>query len=355
MSDIENFHLARNDFDACTRNTFKNLLEDGEVFADVTLACAEKQLKAHKVILSACSPFFRHLLIGNPHPHPLIYLKGISGADLEAIVGFIYQGETNVSEQQLDSFLSSAQELQVAGLRMAGAGGGDKGRKLEETLMPSLPAEAIELPLGRSSDEVASEQAVVKGADDKFHCPKCDFASTYKQNILRHLASKNMHPADQSEERVLHEGSFIMDQTRESVGSSIADEEMAASKEETMDAEEEVKEHCEECDFSTVHKKNLKRHVQRVHTRKEQLIIEPMTEADVKQEKLVEEEVDEEGKEDSGILTYTCDKCETTSRNKWDMSRHILRVHKEMKYLCDICDFKTSKTSRLREHNQKNH
>ena len=51
MSDIENFHLARNDFDACTRNTFKNLLEDGEVFADVTLACAEKQLKAHKVFV----------------------------------------------------------------------------------------------------------------------------------------------------------------------------------------------------------------------------------------------------------------------------------------------------------------
>ena len=54
MSDIENFHLARNDFDACTRNTFKNLLEDGEVFADVTLACAEKQLKAHKVFEACC-------------------------------------------------------------------------------------------------------------------------------------------------------------------------------------------------------------------------------------------------------------------------------------------------------------
>ena len=49
MSDMENFHLARNDFDACTRNTFKNLWQDGEVFADVTLACRDKQLKAHKV------------------------------------------------------------------------------------------------------------------------------------------------------------------------------------------------------------------------------------------------------------------------------------------------------------------
>merc|ERR1719376_295352 len=146
-----------------------------------------------------------------------------------------------------------------------------------------------------------------------------------------------------------------MDQSRESVASSIADEEMVAFQE-TVEAEELLKEQCEECDFSTVHKKNLKRHVQRVHTSKEQTIImEPTTVVDVKQEKLVEEEVDDEGKEDSDILTYTCDKCETTSRNKWDMSRHILRVHKEMEYLCDICDFKTSKTSRLREHNQKSH
>lgn len=349
MSDMENFHLARNDFDACTRNTFKNLWQDGEVFADVTLACRDKQLKAHKVILSACSPFFRQVLTSNPHPHPLVYLKGISGPDLEAIVGFIYQGETNVTEEQLDSFLSSAQELQVAGLRMAG--GSDKGQKLEEAPVPSLPAEASELPL-ENSDEVASEQALVKGADDKFHCPKCDFASTYKHNILRHLASKNMHPAVQSEQKVQQESNSTMDESRESGDSSMVEE--AAAKEESVDSEEVVKEQCVECDFSTVHKKNLRRHVQRVHTSKGQIIEPVVTVADMKQEKLVEEEADE-GKEDSGILTYTCDKCETTSRNKWDMSRHILRVHKEMKYLCDVCDFKSSKTSRLREHNQKNH
>ena len=50
MAELENFHLARNDFEQCTRNTFKNLLQEGQDFADVTLACgAETQLKAHKV------------------------------------------------------------------------------------------------------------------------------------------------------------------------------------------------------------------------------------------------------------------------------------------------------------------
>ena len=83
-------------------------------------------------------------------------------------------------------------------------GAGDKGKKVEETpVEPGLPPEeASEIPPESSAEAAGSEQAVVKGADDKFHCPKCDFASTYKHNILRHLASKKAHPAVQSEEKV---------------------------------------------------------------------------------------------------------------------------------------------------------
>ena len=228
------------------------------------------------------------------------------------------------------------------------AGGGEKGQKMEDPSDPNLPPA---LP-PRNTDEGGTEQvAVVKGRDDKYHCPKCDFASTYKQNILRHMASKTIHP-DPNEDVAQKEDELTMDESRGSIDTTMADEELATdSKDETLDAEV-VKVQCEECDFSTVHKKNLRRHVQRVHTNKEQT---NELKTDVKQEKLVEEEGEYEGKEDSSILTYTCEKCETTSRNKWDMSRHILRVHKEMKYLCDFCDFKSLKTSRLREHNQKNH
>ena len=76
--DPENYQLTRNDFELCTKNAFKNLLGE-EDFSDVTLACSDnKQVKAHKVILGACSPFFKEILLRNPHQHPLIYLKGIS-------------------------------------------------------------------------------------------------------------------------------------------------------------------------------------------------------------------------------------------------------------------------------------
>ena len=40
---------------------FRSLKEE-EDFVDVTLSCEESQYQAHKVVLSACSPYFRKLL-----------------------------------------------------------------------------------------------------------------------------------------------------------------------------------------------------------------------------------------------------------------------------------------------------
>eukprot|EP00091_Calanus_sinicus_P014719 TRINITY_DN32368_c0_g1_i1.p2 TRINITY_DN32368_c0_g1~~TRINITY_DN32368_c0_g1_i1.p2 ORF type:complete len:147 (-),score=42.09 TRINITY_DN32368_c0_g1_i1:1099-1539(-) len=119
MSTSETFGLRWNEFPNNINESFSHL-RDGKEFSDVTLACNNnKQVKAHKVILGACSPFFKEILLKNPHQHPLIYLKGIGIDDLEAIIKFIYQGQTSISETNLDSFLASAQELQVEGLLLA--------------------------------------------------------------------------------------------------------------------------------------------------------------------------------------------------------------------------------------------
>merc|ERR1719452_226029 len=86
-------------------------------FADVTLACENgQQVEAHKVILASASPFFLDLLRRNKHPHPLIYMRGVKSEDLVAIVDFLYYGETNVYQENLDSFLALAEELKLKGL-----------------------------------------------------------------------------------------------------------------------------------------------------------------------------------------------------------------------------------------------
>ena len=112
----EKLCLQWNDFQDNIKSAFGNFRKDND-FADVTLACEDgQQVEAHKVILAGSSPFFQKLLGRNKHPHPLIYMRGMKFDDLLAIVDFLYCGEANVFQENLDSFLAIAEELQLKGL-----------------------------------------------------------------------------------------------------------------------------------------------------------------------------------------------------------------------------------------------
>ena len=107
----EKLCLQWNDFQENVKLAFGNLKED-KYFSDVTLVGEDgQQMEAHKVVLAASSPFFQRLLVQNKHPHPLIYMRGLKSDDLLAIVDFLYFGEENVSQENLESFLAIAEEL----------------------------------------------------------------------------------------------------------------------------------------------------------------------------------------------------------------------------------------------------
>ena len=92
-------------------------LRDDNDFSDVTLVCEDgKQMDAHKIILAASSPFFEKILERNKHNHPLIFLKGVKMEDLHSAMDFMYYGETNIVEDNLDLFLAVAKELMIKGL-----------------------------------------------------------------------------------------------------------------------------------------------------------------------------------------------------------------------------------------------
>jgi hypothetical protein len=116
MNHTEKFCLKWNDFRENVQTAFRELREDRD-FADVTLACEDgHQVEAHKVILAASSPFFQDILRRNKHPHPLIYMRGLKAEDLVAIVDFLYCGEANIYQENLDVFLNIAEELKLKGL-----------------------------------------------------------------------------------------------------------------------------------------------------------------------------------------------------------------------------------------------
>ena len=96
-----------------------NVLRNEQHFFDVTINCTDScyGLKAHRLVLSACSPPLKAMLMeqGN-HPNPVIYLRGFLVRDLSLILDFIYSGEVFVPQENRESFLAAAKELQIKDL-----------------------------------------------------------------------------------------------------------------------------------------------------------------------------------------------------------------------------------------------
>ncbi|XP_068622506.1 uncharacterized protein [Battus philenor] len=128
-SSDEQFSLCWNNFHANMSAGFHGLLSRGDL-VDVTLAAEGRILQAHKLVLSVCSPYFQEMFKMNPNQHPIVFLKDVSHSALRDLLQFMYQGEVNVKQEELASFISTAEQLQVKGLT---------GNQNEESSTPSKP------------------------------------------------------------------------------------------------------------------------------------------------------------------------------------------------------------------------
>lgn len=112
----EHYCLRWNNHQSNLLGVFSQLLQD-ESLVDVTLACSEgASIRAHKVVLSACSSYFQTLFLDHPARHPIVILKDVRFAELRTLVDFMYKGEVNVEYCQLSALLKTAESLKVKGL-----------------------------------------------------------------------------------------------------------------------------------------------------------------------------------------------------------------------------------------------
>ena len=156
----EKLCLQWNDFKENVNTAFGTLRNDKD-FSDVTLVCEDGyQMEAHKVILASSSPFFQDLLKKIKHPHPMIYLKGFHSKDLVAIVDFLYVGEANVFQENLDSFLAIAEELKLKGLSGQSS---DDFMNTQDKSVESKPQKNEKLNIYPRVPISASEQPVKNG------------------------------------------------------------------------------------------------------------------------------------------------------------------------------------------------
>ncbi|KAF2356093.1 BTB/POZ domain [Trinorchestia longiramus] len=116
----QHYSLKWNDYSVKLVTAFQSLREE-EDFVDVTVACDGRQYSAHRMVLSACSPYFRTMLKANPCKHPIVILKDVGCAELERLLEFMYNGEVNIAQDQLAAFLRTAESLKIRGLAGGGA------------------------------------------------------------------------------------------------------------------------------------------------------------------------------------------------------------------------------------------
>ena len=165
MASSEKFCLKWNDFESNVSFAFRELRDDRDFF-DVTLACEEEQIQAHKVILSACSPFFKNLLRKNPHQHPLLYLKGISFREIQSVLNFMYHGEANIAQDDLNNFLAVAEDLKVKGLTQGNSESSANNSSSRSKVEPSKPAKDRQSSTFRKPSVAQPSSAAAMEDDD---------------------------------------------------------------------------------------------------------------------------------------------------------------------------------------------
>lgn len=161
----QQFCLRWNNYQTNLTNVFDQLLQS-ESFVDVTLACDGHSVKAHKMVLSACSPYFQSLFFENPCQHPIVIMRDIKWPELKAAVEFMYKGEINVSQEQIGPLLKVAETLKIRGLAdvngeqdIASATGEVIARPASKPAASSTPTAAPEWQQVQNSHEAEAQRA----------------------------------------------------------------------------------------------------------------------------------------------------------------------------------------------------
>ena len=285
-------------------------------YSDVTIVCDDQiQFKAHKIILSACSPVFKNIIDNNPSKHPLIYLRGIESQEMESILQFMYLGEGKFYQERLGEFLKVGKNLEVAGISISSADETEdnteiidakdysterlpkkeiKTKNQEGNIENNLLAEEVTVSSERSSKEeekyVDSENETDPLRENKafnkhYKCNQCEYKSTSQHNLLKHKES-------------VHDG---------------------------------VKYQCDQCDHKSTQKVNLERHIKAKHTN---VKIPRPTNVN---------------------LSYPCEQCGYEAKSNNNLRKHVEAVHDGVKYLCDQCDHKSTQKVNLQRHIQAVH
>jgi len=284
------------------------------VLCDVTLVCGDgTRIQAHKLALAASSPVLENILLNNPHPHPLLYMRGIQSQEMQNILNFIYFGEVTLVQEQADVLLEVANELQIKELRLEHEKDEDligisKEHYSDENLKGSFDASSVSGYHEQGEIEVKDVAQESKHENIKHVCSLCDFHASSKGNLKIHQEFKHgseiytgvLYSCGQCDYKIKDRGTLSRHQRAKHEG---------------------IRYSCDLCDYQVMYKFALKLHKQSKH----------------------------EG------IRYSCILCKYEANSKGDLTRHRQSKHEGVRYSCDHCEYKTTDRSHLRRHEQRKH
>ena len=338
MTEDTKLTITWDNFEKEAPNTFRKLVAEQD-FRDVTLVSNDsKCVTAHKVVLSSSSPLFRNILTRNPHQHPFIFLKGVNFLELDLLVRFIYIGECEVAQENLDTFLELGKDLEVNGLTVDEASGPKTQSDIEE----------------HQEHEGVRENLAKDLTKNKFKCPYCEYSYSKEEYVNRHIQTK--HTEDKDNIQLKFE---VIEDESDHAGTSI-DNKTSPQKQIVGEKEEKDK---KKTSVEEIFQNLLK---EALSTDKK--IPEEGQDKDNKGEEDIEVEKTSEETEHGqqvtkGIVTFPCteDNCSFVSNFKRGLKRHKTWKHKPCKkdgrLVCDIgkCKFKSKLKSGLRRHKTRKH
>jgi len=341
MTNNDQFCFFSPDFQSNISSAWKELQSDKD-FCDVTLACDGKQIQTHKFILASTSPVLRKILKLNVNQHPIVYLMGVKYQVMQNLLKFMYDGEVNIAEQDVDSFFEVAENLKVRGL--------SEGNRYDLNYFNSKSensnssSKKIIAPPAKIKRPLEIENIVIKYNKSKPKLvkqsegdgPFVEIGNEIQVENNYELADPQTYEAEDIADDVhfVESGNGIKTENNYEIAEQ--DSYIDYSGETNFDNyqiepyqpyppyyrhKKEKLYTCEKCDKQFTFKRALTRHVASIH---DGMVVE-------------------------------CDLCGKKFNQIDNLRRHKQTIHEGVRYNCELCDYKATKKEYLRTHNEKHH
>lgn len=311
----KSFHLRWNNHLENLRALFECLFNE-QILVDVTIACQDGLLRAHKLILSACSPYFETIFQENPCKHPTVIMRGVTLNEMQSLCQYMYVGSVEVQENNLSSLLKVARELQIKGLSEKTVSNSAEPPSKSKPALNYVPNESAETSDPDASNKFETTNGNVSSAESDSRIFQVPCEDDSSDNVPFDHANM-LSPQVMMEEHI--------DETKPTILSQPKYQPSQIDFQAFIEAQTKVNltgtVECPTCQRTFLNKQNLRRHMQ-TH---------------------------------SGLKPHQCMYCKLSFLRLSHLQRHHRTHTGERPFMCTECPKSFSRSDKLRYHIMQQH